>query len=186
MNKLILLLWLSVTCMLLPAQAIEWKMDPAGSTLTFIPTFEKIPVPGIFHEFDVRMNFDPEVPENGVLEVTLDVTSADMDVAVVNKEISGKDWFDYRSFPQARYRSTNLQHNQGSQYLASGTLYLKGVNQPVEVPFNWSSSANGATLEGELTLARATFGIGTGEWATSEFIGSEVRLIFMIKLRKVD
>ena len=186
MNKLVLLFCLPIAFMLPSAQATDWKMDSADSTLMFIPTFEKVPVPGIFRTFDVRVSFDPETPANGVLKVSIDVTSADLYIADVNKEISGKDWFDYRNFPQAEFHATNLQHKQGSQYLASGTLYLKGVKQPAEVLFNWNSSANGATLEGELTLSRATYGIGTGEWATSEIIGSDVKVTFMIKLHRVD
>ena len=167
-----------------PAQGADWKMDPAGSKLEFIATFEKSPVPGAFREFDARLRFDPETPAGGSLDVTVKVTSADMNIADVNREIRGKDWFDYAAFPQAEFRSTDLRRAQGNRYVARGTLSLKGVKQPVEVPFTWTASADGATIEGELTVKRGAFGIGAGEWAATDVIGADVQVKFKVKLRK--
>src|SRR5688572_2427929 len=97
--------WLGLCGLLLtvpPAFAADWKMDPAGSKLEFVATFERTPAPGVFREFDTRLlRFDPAQPAGGSLEVTVKVTSADMSIPDVNKEIRGKDWFDYAGFPQA-------------------------------------------------------------------------------------
>jgi len=159
-------------------------MDAAGSKLEFVATFEKAPVPGVFREFDVRMHFDPERPAGGSLEVVVKVTSADMSVADVNKEIGGKDWFDYGGFPNAEFRSTDLRREGGKRYLARGMLSLKGVKRVVEVPFAWTDSADGAVMEGEFAVKRGAFGIGSGEWAKSGVIGAEVKVKFTVKLRK--
>src|SRR5437879_4977049 len=167
-----------------PAQGADWKMDSAGSKLEFVATFEKAAAPGEFKEFDARLRFDPDKPAGSRLEVTVKVTSADMNIADVNKEIRGKDWFDYAGFPQAEFRSTDLRRAQGNRYVARGTLSLKGVKQPVEVPFTWTGSADGATMEGELQLSRGAFGIGAGEWAASDVIGADVKVKFKVKLRK--
>ena len=166
------------------AQGADWKMDPAGSKLEFIATFEKTAAPGAFKEFDAHLRFDPEKPAGGSLDVTVKVTSADMNVADVNKEIRGKDWFDYAAFPRAEFRSTDLRRIEGNRYVARGTLLLKGVKQPVEVPFSWTAFADGAVMEGELTLKRGAFGIGAGEWAASDVIGADVKVKFRVKLRK--
>jgi len=167
-----------------PVQAADWKMDPAGSKLEFVATFEKTAAPGVFKEFDARLRFDPDKPAGGGLDVTVKVTSADMNIADANKEIRGKDWFDYAAFPQAEFRSTDLRRREGNHYVAHGTLLLKGVKQPVEVPFTWTDSADGAVMEGELTLKRGAFGIGAGEWAASNVIGADVKVKFKVKLRK--
>ena len=60
-------------------------MDPAGSKLEFVATFEKTPAPGVFKEFDTRLRFDPEQPAGGSLDVTVKVTSADMNIPDANK-----------------------------------------------------------------------------------------------------
>ena len=166
-----------------PALAADWKMEPSGSRLEFVATFEKNPAPGVFKEFDARLAFDPERPAGGRLDVVIKVTSADMSIADVNKEIRNKDWFDYAGFPQAEFHSTELRAD-GKRYLARGTLSLKGVKQAVEVPFTWTPSGDGATMEGEFTLKRGDFGIGLGEWKATDAIGAEVKVKFKVKLKK--
>jgi polyisoprenoid-binding protein YceI len=166
------------------ALAADWRMDPSGSKLEFVATFERTPAPGVFKEFDTRLRFDPAQPAGGSLDVTVKVTSADMSIPDVNKEIRGKDWFDYAGFPQAEFRSTDLRRAQGNRYIASGTLSLKGVKQAVEVPFTWTGDTERATMEGELTLKRGAFGIGLGEWAATNVIGAGVKVKFTVRLRK--
>ena len=180
MRKLLVLFAL---CAPLLAQGADWKIDPAGSKLEFIATFEKNPAPGVFREFDARLRFDPEKPAGGSLEVTVKVASADMNIPDVNKEIRNKDWFDYSGFPQAEFRSSDLRRD-GKGYVARGTLTLKGVKQAVEVPFTWSASGDGALMEGELTLERGAFGIGLGEWKATDTIGADVKVKFKVKLKR--
>ena len=186
MNAVVPLAGLCSLLVLMPcrAQGADWTMDPAGSKLAFIATFEKAAAPGEFKEFDARLRFDPDKLAGSRLDVTVRVTSADMNVADVNKEIRGKDWFDYAAFPQAEFRSTELRRIEGNRYVARGILLLKGVKQPVEVPFSWTASADGAVMEGELTVKRRAFGIGTGEWAATDVIGADVKVKFRVKLRR--
>ena len=167
----------------MPTLGADWKMDPVGSKLEFVAVFEKTPTPGVFKEFDARLRFDPDKPAGSSLDVTVKVTSADMSIPDVNKEIRNKDWFDYAGFPQAEFRSTDLRRD-GVRYVARGTLSLKGLKQTVEVPFTWTDSGSGALMEGELTLKRGDFGIGLGDWKSTDVIGAEVKLKFRVKLRK--
>jgi polyisoprenoid-binding protein YceI len=167
-----------------PAYTADWKSVPSGSKLEFIATFEKTPVPGEFKEFDARLRgFDPAKP-GGSLEVVIKTTSADMGVSDVNKEIRNKEWFDYAAHPQAEFRSTELRRVEGNRYAARGTLTLKGARQPVEVPFTWTPAAGGAVMEGEFTVKRGAFGIGTGEWAASDTIGADVKVRFKVRMGK--
>ena len=166
-----------------PVLAADWKMDPSASKLEFVATFEKNPAPGVFKEFDTRLSLDPGKPAGGSLHVTIKVTSADMSIPDVNKEIRNKDWFDYAGFPQAEFHSTELRA-EGKRYVARGTLTLKGVKQAVEVPFTFTPSADGATMEGELTLKRGDFGIGLGEWKATDTIGADVKVKFKVRLKK--
>ena len=169
------------------AHCADWKMERDGSKLEFTATFEKTPAPGVFKEFDVRLQrFDPAKPAGASLDVTVKVTSADMKIDDVNKEIAGKEWFDYAGFPQAEFHSTELRRTEGNRYLARGTLSLKGVKQPVDVPFAWTSTAEGAAMEGTLVLKRGTFKIGLGEWAATDVIGGDVEVKFKVKLRKAS
>ena len=159
-------------------------MDSAASRLEFIATFEKNPAPGVFKSFDVRTNFEPEKPAAGKLDVDIQVTSADMSIREVNAAIRGPEWFDFAKFPRAEFRSSEIRSGGAGGFVAKGMLTLKGVQRPVEVPFTWKGAANSATLDGELTVPRAAFGIGTGEWAATDVIGPDVKIRFKVALRK--
>jgi polyisoprenoid-binding protein YceI len=167
-----------------PARAAEWRMDPAGSRLDFTAAFETAAAPGVFREFDVRMRFDADKPADGRLEVTVAVKSADMNSADVNKAIAGPEWFDYARFPQAEFVATDIRGTGAGRYLARGVLTLKGVPQPVEVPFTWAETGDAARIEGELVVKRGAFGIGTGEWAATRVIGADVKIRFGVRLRR--
>lgn len=180
------------------ARAAEWKMDTAtvdtatvgtaaGSRLEFIATFQRKPAPGVFKDFDVRLDFNPEKPAGGRLDVSIRVASADMANTAINQAIAGMDWFDFAHYQQARFHASDIRRVPGdasaSHYLARGTLSLKGVQQPVEVPFTWTAAGSSATMEGQFITRRAAFGIGAGEWAKTDDIGANVTVKFRVKLR---
>jgi polyisoprenoid-binding protein YceI len=166
------------------AQTADWRMDAAASRLEFIASYEKVAVPGVFREFDTRLSFDADKPAGSRLEVTVRITSADMNSGDINNAIRTADWFDSARFPQAEFRSSDIRRIEANRYLARGTLNLKGVQQAVEVPFTWAAVREGATMEGELTLKRGLFGIGRGEWAATSIIGADVRVKFRVVLRR--
>ena len=176
------------------ARAAEWTLDPTpGSRLEFIATFQKKPAPGVFKDFDLRLTFHPEDPVGGQLDVRIRVASADMANTALNQAIAGKEWFDFTRYPQAQFHATDIQRLPGNalagHYLARGILSLKGVQQPVALPFTWNatgSNATGssATLEGQFITQRAAFGIGTGEWAATDDIGPDVTVKFRVQLRE--
>jgi hypothetical protein len=41
-------------------------------------------------------------------------------------------------------------------------------------------------MEGEFTVKRAAFGIGTGEWTATNVIGPDVKVKFRVRLRKAS
>jgi polyisoprenoid-binding protein YceI len=167
-----------------PAKAADWRMDAATSRLEFSATFERAAAPGVFREFDARIRIDVDKPAEGRLDVTIVVKSADMNSADVNNAISGPEWFDFARFPKAEFRSAEVRRVSGNRYVARGNLSLKGVQHPVEIPFNWTETGNTARLDGEFVVKRGAFGIGTGEWAATNVIGADVTVRFNVRLRK--
>ncbi|MEJ8847693.1 YceI family protein [Variovorax rhizosphaerae] len=167
-----------------PACAADWKLEATGSRLDFIASFEGVPAPGVFKEFDVRLSLNPEKPAEGRLDVSIRVASADMASADINKAIAGAEWFDFGKHPQAEFRAMEIRAAQPGRYVARGTLALKGMKQVVEVPFAWNAVGDSATMEGQFVVKRAPFGIGTGEWLATDVIGPDVTVKFRVRLRK--
>ena len=73
---------------------------------------------------------------------------------------------------------------EGNRYLARGALTVKGVEQPIEVPFVWTDAGDTATIAGEFSVKRAVFHIGLGEWAPTDVVGPDVVVKFSVKLRR--
>jgi polyisoprenoid-binding protein YceI len=169
----------------LPAQAADWKMEPGSSRLEFVATFEKNAAPGVFREFDTRLQFDADKPADSRLDVTIAVKSADMNSADINAAIAAAEWFDFAKFPRAEFRSTEIRRTAAGRYVARGVLSLKGMQQAVEVPFTWSETGGAAKMDGEFVVKRGAFGIGTGEWASTSVIGADVTIRFSVRLRKL-
>ena len=166
------------------AQERGWKTDAATSRLGFAATVEKSAVPGVFKEFEARVYLDSKRPGASRLDVTVVMKSADMNDSEVNGTIRGAEWFDVVRFPRAEFHATDIQQTAAGRYVARGTLRLKGVQQPVEVPFNWVQSDDAAQMDGELIIRRGAFGIGTGEWAATTLVGPDVKVGFSLRLRR--
>ena len=166
------------------APAADWQIDAPRSKLEFVATFKSAKASGVFRSFDARVRFDPDHPADNHIDVTIAVASADMIDAEVNQAIRGPEWFDAARHPQAAFHSNDIRTLGANRYLAHGTLALKGIELPVDVPFAWSGAAGAATMTGELSVKRADFHIGTGEWAPTDIIGADVVVKFSVRLRK--
>jgi polyisoprenoid-binding protein YceI len=164
--------------------AAEWRMDLAGSKLEYTATLQKTRASGIFNEFEMRARFDESRLADSRADVTVVVASADMIDAEVNKAMRGLDWFDSARFPQAEFHTSDIRRVGQNSYLARGALTVKGIEQQIEVPFVWTNEADTATITGELTVKRAAFRIGLGEWASTDVVGPDVTVKFRVRLRR--
>lgn len=169
-----------------PSLAADWQSDNSKSNLQYAASIEQAPINGAFKKFSVSYT----VSENGEpirLKVTVAVASADMGDNDINEVIQSEEWFDTAQFPEAVFLSENFKANVNSggknNFVANGTLQLKGIKRPVSVPFNWQRMSDGkASMTGKITLNRADFAIGTGEWASEEPIGLNINVWFDVRL----
>jgi len=169
---------LLICCFLFAGTALagDWTIDPAGSTLTFIPTYQEEPVPGRFTAFSGSLVFDPADPATGKLHVVVDISSADFDSEDLKQGVRTAEWFDTANFPAAEFDSHAIHRIATQQFAAEGTLAMKGISRKITVPFTWEENSDIARMLGELDLSRTDFNIGTGEWSTDDQIGFRVHV----------
>jgi polyisoprenoid-binding protein YceI len=176
--KVILMRYLPLLLLMLaavPAEATEWRMQ-SGSEFTFEATFESVASPG-------RFAADPGA---GRLRVTVNLAAADMGDADMNAIIADPIWFDVGNFPQAVYESEQIEARAPGEFVATGVLNLKGISKTVTVPFSWSEQDARANMRGQFVLQRIDFKVGSGEWATGDAIGLDVKLQFDLSLERGD
>ena len=167
----------------MPTQATDWQSQSDGK-ITFEVTFEDVPVQGQFGRFDVELKFDPKKLDTSRLRVTVDLSAADMGDPDMNAGIADPDWFSVGKFPKAVFESERIQAGSAGKFVATGVLNLKGVSKPVSVPFSWSEKGKRANMRGEFIVQRTGFNVGSGEWASADPIGIDVKLQFNVSLKR--
>ncbi len=168
-----------------PAASAVWQRDQNAGRLQFVATQAGAKFTGSFRKFAVRLDFDPAGPADGSLHVTVDLDSADTADAERDGILKQDEFFWTDRHPQARFHASRLQR-EGKRWRADSELSLRGVARPVTVLFTVAGQSGQLAMKGTATLRRLEFGIGQGEWATTEWIGDEVEIRFDLELTPAD
>lgn len=169
--------------LLTAGQALAIQFDrilPAQSQLSFISRQMGVPVQGAFRRFDGRIAFDPARPDMAQATLEVDLASFDTGSREVYDEVVGRNWFDVRQFPTARFVSTGLRHLGGDRYEVRGQMTLRGRTREVVAPFTYRLQGGNAVLEGAFPLRRLDYGIGTGPWGDTSVVADEVQVRFRL------
>ncbi len=163
------------------AHAATYSAEPAQSRLEFLGTQAGAPLRAAFHRFTTAIDFSPEAPGTSTIEVTIDTGSVDSKDADRDATIKGADVFDVAQWPSAHYQTKSITKN-ATGFHATGALTLRGVTKDVPIDFTFATASGGAKLEGLATLKRLDFGVGQGDWKSTEWIGDEVKVSFLLRL----
>jgi polyisoprenoid-binding protein YceI len=163
------------------APAATYSSDPAQSRLEFLGTQAGAPLRAAFHRFSTAIDFSPEAPGTSSIDVTIDTGSVDSKDADRDATIKGADVFDVVHWPTAHYQTKSIAKSAAG-FHAMGTLTLHGLTKEVPIDFTFATESGGAKLEGSATLKRLDFGVGQGDWKSTEWIGDEVKVTFSLRL----
>jgi cytochrome b561 len=135
---------------------------------------------GRFKSFSV--SFDPAA---GRLDVVVAMPSFDTGDQQRNDTLGGKDLFDVAQYPQAHFSASRVDKTP-TGYEAKGSLTLRGVTRNITIPFTWrTTTAQGHSLgylSGQTILHRLDFGIGQGQWKSTEWLGNDVAVLYSLVL----
>lgn len=160
------------------AAAAQYAVQPEKSTLVFVYKQMGVPVDGRFKKFAARIEFDPAKLAAAKAEITVDLASIDTGMTESDEEVTGKNWFDVKNNPQAKFVATTVKSLGGNRYEAAGKMTIKGRTQDVTTPFTYTPQGNAATFEGTFTLKRADYGLGQGAWADFGTVANEIQIKF--------
>jgi cytochrome b561/polyisoprenoid-binding protein YceI len=160
-----------------------WTTDAAASTLGFDFVQAGAATEGSFGSFAAKIDFTPLPAPAGRFDVTVDMAGVDTRDKDRNEQLKSADLFDVAQFPTARYVATTFAVKDDG-FEARGALTLRGVTHDVPLAFAWAPAADGksATLKGSASLKRLDFGVGQGEWKSTEWIADEVKVTFSLRL----
>lgn len=164
------------------ACASGWHGDGRAGQLGFTAVQAGARFTGGFAEFAVELEFDPAAPASGRLQVTISTASADTQDDDRDGILKSEDFFWSRRHPEAVYRAAGFERD-GRGWRAQGELTLRGVTMQVPVHFELAPGKDRLGMKGGARLSRLAFGVGQGDWASTEWIGDEVAVAFDLSLR---
>jgi polyisoprenoid-binding protein YceI len=179
--------------MLLVAGASAAAEAPAGArytqaagsgTLTFSFVQAGAESQGAFKQFATELTWDAANPTAGSLKVTVQVASLDTQDKDRDDALRGAELFDTKSHPTAQFVANGFAKRANGGLDAVGKLTLRGVTRDLRLPVAIKPTANGVELSGDVTLKRLDFGVGQGEWKSTEWVGDDVKLHYVVPLTR--
>lgn len=162
---------------------VAWTVAK-GSTLGFTATWSGEALQGKFTRWTADILFSPEALDRSKLTVSIDMTSAETGDAQRDSSLPGDDFFAAAANPRATFTASRFRKTGEGRYVADGTLSLRGVKKPLSLPFSLKIDGDTATARGVTTLDRTTFGVGQGEWASTDQIAANVKVSFALTARQ--
>jgi cytochrome b561/polyisoprenoid-binding protein YceI len=163
-------------------ESSQWIVDGSVSTIKFTATQSGAPFDGEFKNFTAVIVFDPETVTGHVdvgIPINQMTTGSERDA-----EIGKPDWFDVENFPMARFKAESFEKIAANQYVAHGTLTIRGVAKALDLPFTLDiqeGAPKQVEMKAEITLNRLDFGIGQGEWQKTDMIADAVTISIYVK-----
>ena len=159
-----------------------YTADAGASRLEFTGNQAGAEFKGTFRKFTAAIGFAPDALAGSRFDVQIELNSADTLDQDRDTTLRGSDFFDVVHYPQAHYVARSFAKT-ATGYSAQGALTLHGVTQDVPVDFSFTSTAAGAKLEGTAHLKRLQFGVGRGDWRSTEWVKDEVKVSFSLVLK---
>jgi polyisoprenoid-binding protein YceI len=160
----------------------SYVADPAASRLEFIGVQAGAEFKGSFHKFTAAITLAPDALASAHFDVVIDLNSLDTQDQDRDKTIRGPDIFDVAHFPTAHYVTRGFTKT-ATGYSALGSLTLHGVTKDVPIDFQFAPAAGQSKLEGTAKLNRLDFGVGQGDWKSTEWVKDGVKVAFSLVLK---
>jgi polyisoprenoid-binding protein YceI len=160
----------------------SYSADPQQSRLEFVGVQAGAEFKGAFHKFGADIAFAPDALASSHFDVQIDLKSVDSMDKDRDTTIRGSDIFDVAHYPTAHYVTRSFTKTAAG-YAAVGALTLHGVTKDVPVDFQFTQGASGAKLEGSAKLKRLEFGVGQGDWKSTEWVADAVKISFSLVLK---
>ena len=162
---------------------VAWTLQK-GSNLTFTASWAGSAIEGRFSRWTADILFSPDALDRSKVTVGVDMASAATGDDQRDQSLPSGDFFDTADHPKATFVATKFRKTGEGKYVADGTLELRGVKKPVSLPFSLKIDGDTATARGVTTLDRTTFGVGQGEWASTDQIAASVQVSFSLTAKR--
>jgi polyisoprenoid-binding protein YceI len=168
-----------------PTPPVQYTLDAPRSMLRFSFTQAGAGNTGRFGKYTADLKFANDNLPASKLTVIVDVGSLDTGDAERDTTLKGADLFDVAKFPQAKYVVSKFVATGQARYEAQGKLTLRNVTKDLKVPLTFQTKTEGGKtvgyLQGRVAIKRLDYGVGQGEWKSTEWVADEVTVSFSLR-----
>lgn len=176
MKKQMIAILISSLAIMSFAKAAEYNsIQTEKSRLAFVYKQMGVPIDGSFKKFSVQLNFDPAKLSVAKAVLDIDLASVDAGSDDANDEVVGKEWFNTKAFPHAKFESSTFKSLGANRYEVTGKMTIKGRSQTVSAPFTFNPQG---LVDGAFVLKRADYAIGEGSWSDFGTVANEIQIKF--------
>lgn len=156
-----------------PAPPPTWRIDYAASFIEFTAEQAGAPFTGRWTDWSADMRFDAAALEAGRFDVSIRVAGVNTNDADRDSTLQDAEFFHGSAHPVVRFL-TGPMTADGNGFSSESTLEIKGKDNPVTFRFEIEENGTARVLTGTARLDRLALGVGTGEWADTEWVGQYV------------
>ena len=172
------------------AWALNWRIAPDQSQITFDYTEDGAPAQGRFERFEGLGEFDRARPQRARLDLTIEIDSIQLSSGFRSSFVKTETWFDAENFPEARFKLEEIAladpakpapaEGETARYRVAGVLEIKGAEQEVDTVIDLTLEARRARAVGSLAFKRSDFNIGDRIGGLFVELGDEIIVNFDI------
>jgi polyisoprenoid-binding protein YceI len=134
---------------------------------------------GRFDNITANVIFDENMLDKSSISATIQTNSFNSGIALRDKHLKDKDYFDVKTYPIITLVSTKITKSENG-YLGNFNLTIKGTTKSIQLPF--FVSKNGSTWEfktTELSIDRTAYGVGGSSFTLSNTVRISINATFM-------
>lgn len=165
----------------LPPEPSTWAVNKSASGIAFTTAYSGSEIKGRFGTYTADITFDPEQLDKSKVRVRINLTSVTTGDSERDQTLGGSDFFNTGAHPTATFAATKFEKTAANNYVARGTLTLRGVSKPHSLPFTLDIKGNSADMSATTEIDRLAFGVGQGMWADTASIPQTVKIDITLK-----
>lgn len=141
---------------------------------------------GRFETLDATLDFDATNVSAAHVEAKIDIASLDVANDEFAETLTGPSWFDASAFPEAVFKSTQIEKTGETTGRMTGDLTLHGVTQPVTLDVAFNGAAQDVLRGGYVvgfsakgSFSRKAFGVDRFEGIVGDDVAIEIETEFV-------
>ncbi|MDH5723248.1 MAG: cytochrome b/b6 domain-containing protein [Alphaproteobacteria bacterium] len=168
----------------------SWSILEDQSYVSFTAKQYGAEFSGKFSGINGPIFFDPENLPDSSVHVKIPVSTIETGSADRDQHALLEDWFYKEKFPYIVFKTISFEKlEEKNMFLAKGELSIRGVSKEIELPFSLEidreNQEQHAVMKAKIDLSRLDFGVGQGQWQSTESISDDVELSIILKAQSL-